>query len=152
MEQVRNIGEPDDATFGGILNKLYETLSVNKDKKPYILSQSKPVKVTNIFDCTSNINSFGNKSIITFQIKNKLKEVLLIEDDKSEQQEKLKIYIDNVDFLLQNSVSKALFDITDTEKITPDINDAFSYKILGGTVFFCLLKNLLSTQIDPHCP
>jgi len=136
MEQVRNIGEPDDATFGGILNKLYETLSVNKDKKPYILSQSKPVKVTNIFDCNSNITSFGNKSIITFQIKNKLKDVLLIEDEKPDQsaEEKLKIYIDNVDFLLQNSVSKAQFDNSDTEKITPDINEAFSYKILGGGI------------------
>jgi len=68
MEQVRNIGEPEDATFGGILNKIYETLSANKDKKPYVLFQVKSMKVTSIFDCQSTIDSCGKKLFITLKV------------------------------------------------------------------------------------
>lgn len=68
MEQVRNIGEAEDATFGGILSKIYETLNANKDKKPYVLFQVKTNKVTNIFDCQSSINSFGKKLFITLKV------------------------------------------------------------------------------------
>ena len=68
MEQIRNIGEPEDATFGGILNKIYETLSANKDKRPYVLYKVKTQKVTNIFDCHSSIESFGKKLFITLRV------------------------------------------------------------------------------------
>ena len=61
MEQVRNIGEPEDNTFGGILTKIYETLNANKDKRPYVLWKEKGIKVTNIFECESKIDSFGKK-------------------------------------------------------------------------------------------
>jgi hypothetical protein len=125
MEQVRNVGEPDDATFGGVLNKIYETLSVNKDKKPYVLFHVIPMKVTNIFDCQSSIHSCGKKLFITLKVrkrcsfdlnfqkvKNKLNEVLAIEENNSElnSQDKLRLYIENVDFLLQNSVSRSQYD------------------------------------------
>lgn len=69
LEQVRAIGEPEDVTFGGILNKIYDTLNANKDKKPYVLFQAKTIKVTNIFDCHSTIDTFGKKVFITLKVR-----------------------------------------------------------------------------------
>lgn len=68
MDQVRAIGEPEDPTFGGILNKIYETLTANKDKRPYVLYKVKTQKVTNIFDCHSSVDSFGKKLFITLRV------------------------------------------------------------------------------------
>lgn len=100
-----------------------------------------------------------------WKIKNKLKEVLLIEDEKPEQnaQEKLKIYIDNVDFLLQNSVSKALFDLckNTVSSHRPLIFQLILKKLHLISMMLSLIKFLVELylssfwkaliQIDPNC-
>lgn len=54
--------------FGNFLSHQFKISNELKNEKPYLLVDKRDVKVTNIFDCSSNIDDFGDKKFISIKV------------------------------------------------------------------------------------
>lgn len=54
--------------YGNFLSHQFKLSNELKNEKPYLIVDKKDVKVTNIFDCSSNIDEFGEKKFISIKV------------------------------------------------------------------------------------